>query len=91
MEINGHKSLAYWECHHGYGNQLYKYMKDTKVSLVFQLRLNRSVCPFCQNLAKFYFGESSLKHLKVAYRTFMEPLWYQTNLIEDLGQFDRFA
>ena len=31
MEVNGHKSLAFWECHHGYGNQLYKYMKETKV------------------------------------------------------------
>lgn len=30
MEVNGHKSLAFWECHHGYGNQLYKYMRETK-------------------------------------------------------------
>ena len=32
MELNGHKSLAYWECHKGYGNQLYKYLPNTKVN-----------------------------------------------------------
>ena len=40
METNGHKSLSFWECHRGYGNQLYKYRPDTQVTTRFLFNLN---------------------------------------------------
>ena len=32
--MGSEKHIAFWECHKGYGNQLYKYWPETKVIII---------------------------------------------------------